>query len=184
MMTMGHACLYAYVQDHHKNLGISDCAHQSCICIIRSPLTALSLFFFCLHFIRPTNWNTASIKTETVCGNPDLQDLGRFCDLVGAIEADGYEIGVSKGKWTLFVPNDDAFDDLGNTLDDLSNDDAKKLILFHFVKGKVLHAEELPCTTGDNLSEMANGIDTRTLCDEYGPFGQKGGGNINGPAGC
>jgi hypothetical protein len=70
---------------------------------------------------------------------------------------------VSKGKWTLFVPNDDAFDDLGNTLDDLSNDDAKKLILFHFVKGKVLHAEELPCTTGDNLSEMANGIDTRTL---------------------
>jgi hypothetical protein len=46
MMTMGHACLYAYVQDHHKNLGISDCAHQSCICIIRSPLTALSLSTF------------------------------------------------------------------------------------------------------------------------------------------
>lgn len=28
--------------------------------------------------------------------------------------------------WTLLVPNDDAFDDLGNALDDLSNDDAKK----------------------------------------------------------
>ena len=90
---------------------------------------------------------------------------------------------MSKGKWTLFVPNDDAFDDLGNTLDDLSNDDAKKLILFHFVKGKVLHAADLPCITGDNFAEMANGIDTRTLCDEYSPVGQKGGGNINGPAG-
>ena len=41
----------------------------------------------------------------------------------------------------------------------------------------------MPCITSDNLTEMANGIDTRTLCDEYGPVGQKGGGNINGPAG-
>ena len=77
---------------------------------------------------------------------------------------------MSKGKWTLFVPNDDAFDDLGNTLDDLSNDDAKKPILFHFVQGKVLHAADLPCITSDNLTEMANGIGTRTIYDEYGPF--------------
>jgi uncharacterized surface protein with fasciclin (FAS1) repeats len=89
---------------------------------------------------------------------------------------------VSKGKRTLFVPNDDAFDDLGNALDDLSDDDAKKLVLFHFVKGKALHAEDLPCIAGENLIEMANGIDTRTLCDKYGPVGQKGGGNMNGPA--
>ena len=51
---------------------------------------------------------------------------------------------MSEGNWTLFVPDDDAFDNLGNTLDDLSNDDAKKPILFHFVQGKVLHAADLP----------------------------------------
>eukprot|EP00751_Fragilariopsis_kerguelensis_P044705 CAMPEP_0170999576 /NCGR_PEP_ID=MMETSP0736-20130129/14202_1 /TAXON_ID=186038 /ORGANISM="Fragilariopsis kerguelensis, Strain L26-C5" /LENGTH=583 /DNA_ID=CAMNT_0011426813 /DNA_START=175 /DNA_END=1926 /DNA_ORIENTATION=- len=85
--------------------------------------------------------------------------------------------------FTMFLPTDEAFDTIspGDIL-------ATRLmsvdtVLFHLVKGTVLRAADLPCETGNNLLQMANGKNTRTLCVSDGndavlvPLYQKGGGN-------
>jgi uncharacterized surface protein with fasciclin (FAS1) repeats len=110
-------------------------------------------------------------------------DLIHLCDLVDSCEDGKSALGMSTGeKWTFFAPNDDAFDELGDTLVGVSDATALKLLLFHAVNGEEIFSGDLPCISGDNLIKMANGLDSRTLCDKDGPVGQKGGGNINGPA--
>lgn len=112
---------------------------------------------------------------EIVHSHPDLVHLS---DIVNAVEGGLYAVeGGDNEKWTLFAPTD-----LGDALDGVSDDTALNLLLFHSVPGEALFSDDLPCISGDNLTQMANGINTRTLCDKDGPVGQKGGGNINGPA--
>jgi uncharacterized surface protein with fasciclin (FAS1) repeats len=115
------------------------------------------------------------LEGEIVHSHPDLVHLS---DIVNAVEGGLYAVeGGDNEKWTLFAPTD-----LGDALDGVSDDTALNLLLFHSVPGEALFSDDLPCISGDNLTQMANGINTRTLCDKDGPVGQKGGGNINGPA--
>jgi uncharacterized surface protein with fasciclin (FAS1) repeats len=118
---------------------------------------------------------TCQLEGEIVHSHPDLVHLS---DIVNAVEGGLYAVeGGDNEKWTLFAPTD-----LGDALDGVSDDTALNLLLFHSVPGEALFSDDLPCISGDNLTQMANGINTRTLCDKDGPVGQKGGGNINGPA--
>jgi uncharacterized surface protein with fasciclin (FAS1) repeats len=143
------------------------------------------------------------LTADIVLSHPDL-DSSYIHGLVQAVEG---TTNTTDEKWTLFAPTNDAFNELLDGLSDdmvteilllnyqavsrdFSYDNASdataaimKLLLFHAVRGEALYAEDLPCTVGDNLTKMANGLNTRTRCDKYGdPVGQKGGGNIDGPA--
>jgi hypothetical protein len=49
------------------------------------------------------------------------------------------------------------------------------LLLFHIVPGVSLTSDLLPCEAGNNLLEMANGKDSRTLCTgKTSPIEQRG----------
>lgn len=91
---------------------------------------------------------------------------------------------MSNGNWTLFAPNDNAFERLELEYGGLQafiergNNSLLEVLRFHAVDGKKLYANDLKCDVGDSLITMANGKPTRTKCD---PFGQKGGKN-NDPA--
>jgi len=79
---------------------------------------------------------------------------------------------LKSGTWTLFAPNNEAFLKLPPDYVDVvtsNNEQLKKLLLFHAVPGTALYAEDLPCRAGENLLEMANGKDTRTICEDVRP---------------
>lgn len=81
------------------------------------------------------------------------------------------------GEWTVFAPIDDSFavipsDALMDLLDDPQS--LKNLLMYHSVADEILFSSDLPCVAGDNLIEMANGMFTRTICDDDTPKYQKG----------
>ena len=77
---------------------------------------------------------------------------------------------LSEDSWTIFAPTDEAFEALGrDNLDSLvfGNDTIPlvDLLLFHIVPGVAITSDMLPCVAGENLIEMANGDDSRTICE-------------------
>merc|ERR1712238_390467 len=52
-----------------------------------------------------------------------------------------------------------------------------KILQFHVVKDQVLHSNDLSCEPDNNLVMALNGKESRTLCKDDVPYGQKGGGN-------
>jgi len=103
---------------------------------------------------------------ELVCEAPD------FSILCGTLEVTGVGESLKSGTWTLFAPNNEAFLKLPPDYVDVvtsNNEQLKKLLLFHAVPGTALYAEDLPCRAGENLLEMANGKDTRTICEDVRP---------------
>jgi uncharacterized surface protein with fasciclin (FAS1) repeats len=100
--------------------------------------------------------------------------LATLCD---ALEVTGLYDDLESDMWTVFAPTDDAFGLLGDdNIAYLYNDTSvlTELLLFHVVPGESLLAEDLPCVAGSNLVTMANGEDTRTLCQNGVPTYQKG----------
>jgi len=127
-----------------------------------------------------SNSNCTTI-TDIVCNSDDNDDfsLKALCE---AITISELEDDLNEDTWTLFAPNDDAFEALGRqNLDsyvfgngngnnnNTDNDNTlTELLLFHLVAGstKALSANELPCVAGSNLITMANGEDSRTMCEK------------------
>lgn len=111
---------------------------------------------------------------EIICSREDL-DVA-FCS---AIKFAGLDDTLSEGDWTIFVPTNEAFLLIPpNLISSLYQDpDAmSNLVLFHAVRDQILYQMDLSCVAGDaSLLEMANGEDSRTLCDTNSiPTFQKG----------
>ncbi|KAL3903803.1 MAG: hypothetical protein SGARI_005220, partial [Bacillariaceae sp.] len=115
---------------------------------------------------------------QIACGADD------FSTLCTAVKAAGLGEALSSGKWTVFAPTNEAFAKLGDTLDAVLADTAllTDILLFHAVDD-VVGSEDLVCNTGggNGLVEMANGQDSRTICEHTASGGeaifQKGGSN-------
>lgn len=109
--------------------------------------------------------NCKSIE-QVVCDNPD------FSILCGSLKEANLVGALATGTWTLFAPNNQAFlklpPDFVNALN-TDNDVLTQLLLFHAVSEQILTKDDLPCTAGENLVPMANGKDSRTLCDDIRP---------------
>ncbi|KAL3921668.1 MAG: hypothetical protein SGARI_006626, partial [Bacillariaceae sp.] len=86
----------------------------------------------------------------------------------------GLDDALSDGEWTVFAPTNEAFAELGETLDAVlaDNDLVTDILLFHAVD-KAVFAEDLQCA---HLIHMVNGEDSRTVCHPGAIF-QKGAGN-------
>jgi len=109
---------------------------------------------------------------EIACGNSDFSEL---CDLINKF--DDLKTSLESGTWTVFAPNNDAFDYYGDWLEYQSTETHRNILMFHIVEGQKLEIDDLSCGSGVNKIEMLNGKDTRTKCDDYVPLGQKGSGN-------
>ncbi len=81
---------------------------------------------------------------------------------------------MSEGSWTVFAPNNAAFEKLGDTLDAVlaDKDLLTSILLFHAVEGEV-YSKDLKCR---ETVTMANRADSRTVCRGDSIF-QKGAGN-------
>jgi uncharacterized surface protein with fasciclin (FAS1) repeats len=83
----------------------------------------------------------------------------------------------SDGEFTVFAPNEEAIEALPPGALDAVMSDVEELtdtLLYHVVSGQKLYAADLPCEAGNNLIEMANGKDTRSLCVDGAPTYIKG----------
>ncbi len=99
---------------------------------------------------------------DLACSNADFSTA---CTLL--IEY-GLADTLRTGTWTIFAPTNEAFDNAPRLEDDIDY-----ILLGHVVSGVAIPAEDLACS---ELTEMANGKDTRTVCKDEGVF-QKGRGN-------
>jgi transforming growth factor-beta-induced protein len=99
-----------------------------------------------------------------------------FTTLCAAVTAAGLADELSTGTYTVFAPTNAAFAALpAGTLDNLLDDKAAltNILLFHAVADQELMVSNLQCGA---LTEMANGENSRTVCQGRAKF-QKGGGN-------
>ncbi|GAX24129.1 hypothetical protein FisN_9Hh382 [Fistulifera solaris] len=105
---------------------------------------------------------------EIACSTDD------FSTLCTAVTEAGLAEALSEGSWTVFAPTNEAFANLGDTLDAVlaDKDLLTDVLLFHAVSGEVL-STDLKCT---ERVEMANKKDSRTVCRGDTIY-QKGAGN-------
>ena len=98
----------------------------------------------------------------------------KFSILCGALKTIGLDKSLSTGEWTVFAPTDEAITKLGCQADVVLGDMTllNEFLLFHAVHD-VVSSEDLVC--GGRV-EMANGQDSRTVCEGQKVF-QKGGSN-------
>lgn len=110
---------------------------------------------------------------EIVCGTDNLMN---FCGLIDATDT-GSVFG-DKKDLTVFAPVDAAVTsvDLPAALDD---EKLLEVVLFHVHKGALL-AEDMECSAGYNMLDMESGKASRTICVDFIPVYQKGGGNSEG----
>jgi len=117
--------------------------------------------------VAPRNPVSCQTIDRLVCENPDFSIL---CD---NLNRTGLSNALTTGTWTLFAPNNEAFLKLPpNYVKTLNTDDGDvltQLLLFHAVAEQALYKDDLPCIAGQNLIEMANGKDSRTLCEDIRP---------------
>lgn len=78
--------------------------------------------------------------------------------------------------FTVFAPTNEAFEKFPEDLDSINAETLTDILLFHAVAGKEIYREDLVC---QDLLEMANGVDSRTICDGPERY-QKGAGNPEG----
>ena len=137
----------------------------------------------CAYVVQPCTSLSSShfgiFTDQLICENPD------FSILCTNLEVAGLTAALATGTWTLFAPNNEAFLRLPPSFVQSLNSDQElltKTLLFHAVEDHVWHKNSLPCVAGHNLITMANGKDSRTLCDRNDdrvpvPVYQKGKGN-------
>lgn len=87
--------------------------------------------------------------------------------------------GLDSDEWTIFAPNDDAFE-LNPDLKFLEGKALRDMLLYHFSLGKKMYKEDLSCTVGENAIKMGNGGLSETICEDDIPVYQIGLGNANG----
>jgi len=110
---------------------------------------------------------------DIACGT---EGFGTLCAAVQAADLAGTLSG--DGPFTVFAPTDEAFGNLpAGTVEALLDDipALSNILLFHVVAGKAVYSRDLQCTA---LTEMANGKDSRTVCQRVArKINQKGAGN-------
>jgi uncharacterized surface protein with fasciclin (FAS1) repeats len=113
---------------------------------------------------------------EIACTVPE------FSTLCTALKLTGLDIALETGTYTVFAPTDDAFAALpegvlAGLIDDV--DALTDVLLFHAVADVAVTSSDLLCgvVADDNLVTMANGKDSRTVCQMGVPTYQKGAGN-------
>jgi transforming growth factor-beta-induced protein len=131
----------------------------------------------------PSSNTTATCSTslvDVVCGRDGFSTLCTILILMGELDRSLPEI--TRSNFTLFAPNNEAFDRLGDDaidylLQPVQHNLLESILLFHFVPDLVLSLTELNCEAGPNsLLSMRNGYESRTVCKP--PFiYQKGAGN-------
>jgi len=121
------------------------------------------------------NTDTCSTIFDLACNTDGFDTL---CGLLTSFDL---EATLSGGSWTVFAPTDEAFTKLDDALDggiaSVSDNLLFKILQFHVVKDQVLHSNDLSCEPDNNLVMALNGKESRTLCKDDVPYGQKGGGN-------
>merc|ERR1719162_345724 len=121
------------------------------------------------------NTDTCSTIFDLACNTDGFDTL---CGLLTSFDL---EATFSGGSWTVFAPTDEAFTKLDDALDggiaSVSDNLLFKILQFHVVKDQVLHSNDLSCEPDNNLVMALNGKESRTLCKDDVPYGQKGGGN-------
>jgi len=110
-----------------------------------------------------------SRRTEETCDSVkkiicSLQNTVTFCEMVEELEATNAEFSekLSGGTtFTVFAPTNEAFGNVTEQLDQLSEKEKEEIILFHFNEGSVMTYEDLECT----MTLMSLSGDTsRTKC--------------------
>lgn len=90
---------------------------------------------FCLLYLRSYEYWLWLYLADIACSTPDFSTL---CSLI--VDA-GLEEDLSEGMWTVFAPNNEAFDNVD--LDDI--DDIADVLLFHTIANDKLYADDLEC---------------------------------------
>jgi len=103
-----------------------------------------------------------------------MEDTTVFCDILK--NETELELNVYSNKYTLFVPTDDAFEKVYDAFQDLSDEEAGRVILFHIYEGIELTSNELVC--GEKITSIFSDYDdmSRTKCEGGNKY-QKGNGN-------
>ena len=105
---------------------------------------------------------------EIACGTDGLEN---FCGVVQALDLQ--DALSDDDSMTVFAPINEAI----TSLDFLTDDEKlREIILFHVHDG-ALFTDDMECDVGSNLLRMASGKDSRTICEDFLPIFQKGGGN-------
>lgn len=105
---------------------------------------------------------------EIACSTDD------FSTLCAAVTQVGLAGALSEGSWTVFAPSNDAFANLGGTLDAvLADDKLLTEILLHHIVDREVYSDQLRC---NGKVKMANRKKTRTICVGESVF-QAGKGN-------
>ena len=112
--------------------------------------------------------------TEIAC------DSDEFTHLCAAMKTTGLDdfFNDIDGNYTVFAPNDNAFENLGEValaylMDPANTNILTNILSFHTVSDQVIYSQDLNCM---ETLEMSNGWDSRTVCRRQALF-QKGKGN-------
>jgi len=109
---------------------------------------------------------------DTICA---MEDTTVFCDILKNSTSDLPELEDSSEEYTLFVPLDEAFGDISSVIEQLSDDEAGRVIGFHIYEGEMLTSDELVC--GEKLTSITTQNDeSRTKCSGDTKY-QTGNGN-------
>jgi len=148
--------------------------------LIMKKIAAALLTTFTFSVIGVVAANDGSCKTiyDIVC---ETAGLDQFCGLIQSTNVKD-TLADQNNSFTVFAPINDAITSIrsNNGSIDIMNDNDKlhEIVLFHIHDGP-LFMNEVECDAGSNLLRMASGKDSRTICDEFVPIWQKGGGNTN-----
>ena len=108
---------------------------------------------------------------EIVC---DTDGLENFCGLIQSTNIED-ELNNENDSLTVFAPTNDAISSVSNVVMG-DEEQLRDILLFHIHKG-ALFMDSVDCDAGQNILRMTSGRDSRTICDEFVPIWQKGGGN-------
>ena len=102
----------------------------------------------------------------------DLCKDDGFSTFCGLVEEFGLYDAVSTGKWNIFVPTNEAFENVMDVLNGLDESDVVDALKFHLAEGEDI----IPLVCKETI-EMLNGKDSRTICDKDSNRYQLGGDN-------
>lgn len=97
---------------------------------------------------------------DAVCG---MKDTETMCDIMNVLVA-GEDEGffTSAKNYTIFVPNDDAFKSVEDALENVSEEELGRIILFHMYEDVTLSYDDLVCS--EKLTSMDGDL-SRTKCE-------------------
>lgn len=135
----------------------------------------LTTFTFAVIGVVADDDGSCKVIYDIVCETAGLEN---FCGLIQSSNIKD-TLTDENNSLTVFAPINDAITSITNDIDIMSdNDKLSEVVLFHIHDGP-LFMNEVECDAGSNLLRMASGKDSRTICDEFVPIWQKGGGNTD-----